>query len=63
LQQPNLHKYLAEHDILLEAYGPLTPITTKPDGPVTAVIEKIAKKEGKTPAQVTNHPYFVHLSD
>jgi len=63
LQQPKLHKYLSDNDILLEAYGPLTPITAKAGGPVTAVIEKIAKKEGKTPAQVSTHIAFTHSSD
>ena len=52
LQQKKLLQYLAENDILFEAYGPLAPLTSKKDGPLTAVIEKIAKNEGKTPAQV-----------
>jgi len=52
LQQPKLRAYLEENDILLSAYAPLVPLTTKTDGPLTPVVEKIAKKEGKTPAQV-----------
>jgi diketogulonate reductase-like aldo/keto reductase len=52
LQQNKLRKYLAENDILLEAYAPLVPLTTKTNGPLTPVIERIAKKEGRTPAQV-----------
>jgi hypothetical protein len=52
LQQPKLRAYLEKNDILLSAYAPLVPLTTKKDGPLTPVIEKIAKKEGKTPAQV-----------
>jgi diketogulonate reductase-like aldo/keto reductase len=52
LQQNELRKYHAKHDILTCAYGPLTPLTTKKDGPVTAVVEEIAKAQGKTPAQV-----------
>jgi 2-dehydropantolactone reductase len=54
LQQNKLRQYLAENDILLEAYAPLVPLTTKTDGPLTPIIDKIAKKQGKTPAQV--HP-------
>jgi diketogulonate reductase-like aldo/keto reductase len=52
LQQNKLPKFHAENDILTEAYAPLAPLTSKKDGPLTAVIEKIAKKERKTPAQV-----------
>jgi diketogulonate reductase-like aldo/keto reductase len=52
LQQNKLRTFLADNDILVEAYAPLVPLTTKKDGPLTAVIEKIAKNEGKTPAQV-----------
>lgn len=53
LQQKKLLAYLAENDILVAAYAPLAPLTSKKDGPLTAVIEKIAEKEGKTPAQVS----------
>jgi diketogulonate reductase-like aldo/keto reductase len=52
LQQDKLRQYLAENDILLEAYAPLVPLTTKTDGPLTPILDKIAKKQGKTPAQV-----------
>lgn len=52
LQQNKLRQFHAENDILTEAYAPLAPLTSKKDGPLTAVIEKIAEKEGKTPAQV-----------
>lgn len=52
LQQRKLHEFLAKNDILVEGYAPLIPLTTKKDGPLTSVVEKIAKKEGKTPAQV-----------
>lgn len=60
LQQKKLLAYLAEKDILVAAYGPLAPLTGKKDGPLTAVIEKIAEKEGKTPAQV--FPPFMLLT-
>jgi len=52
LQQNNLRKFHAENDILTEAYAPLCPLTTKKDGPLTAVVERIAKEQGRTPAQV-----------
>jgi diketogulonate reductase-like aldo/keto reductase len=52
LQQNKLRQYLAEHDVLTCAYSPLMPLTTKKEGPLTAVIEKIAKKQGRTEAQV-----------
>src|ERR1700694_2167762 len=45
LQQNKLRQYLSEHDIIPCAYSPLMPLTTKKDGPLTAVIEKIAKKQ------------------
>jgi diketogulonate reductase-like aldo/keto reductase len=32
--------------------GPLTPLVAKRDGPVTPVVKELAKKYGKTPAQV-----------
>ena len=54
LQQNSLRKFHAEKDILTEAYGPLTSLTTKKDGPLTAVVDKIAEREGKTAAQVSN---------
>ena len=54
LQQPKLRAYLEKNDILLSAYAPLVPLTTKADGPLSPVVEKIAKKEGKTPAQVSS---------
>jgi len=52
LQQNKLLEFLAKNDILVEAYTPLVSLTTKKDGPLTPVIEKIAKEVGKTPAQV-----------
>jgi diketogulonate reductase-like aldo/keto reductase len=52
LQQNKLLSFLAENDIIVEAYAPLAPLSAKKDGPLTAVIERIAKTEGKTPAQV-----------
>ena len=51
-QTPNLAKFLADNDILFGTYGPLTPLVAKKDGPVTPVVESLAKKYGKSPAQV-----------
>ena len=51
-QTPNLARYLAENDILFATYGPLTPLVAKKDGPVTPVVDELAKKYSKTPAQV-----------
>jgi len=51
-QTPNLARYLADNDILFATYGPLTPLVAKKDGPVTPVVEELANKYGKTPAQV-----------
>jgi len=53
LQQNKLRKFHAENDILTEAYAPLVPLTMKKDGPLTTVVERIAKEQGKTPAQVS----------
>lgn len=54
----NLHEHLellefcAKHDIIIEAYSPLTPITKQPGGPVDEPVAKAAKRLGATPAQV-----------
>lgn len=47
MQQNKLRAFLAENDILMEAYALLVPLTTKKDGPLTAVIERIAKEEAE----------------
>ena len=52
LPQDKLRSYHAEKGIITEAYGPLTPLVSKPEGPVTSVVEAIANKRDKTPAQV-----------
>ena len=52
LTQDKLRRYHAEKGIITEAYGPLTPLVSKPEGPVSPLVEAIAKKKDKTPAQV-----------
>lgn len=52
LPQEKLLNYHATKGIITEAYGPLTPLVSKPEGPVTSVVEVIASKRDKTPAQV-----------
>jgi len=42
----------AKHDIVVEAYSSLAPITTYPGGPVDAPIKTAAKRIGATPTQV-----------
>ncbi|KAA1478082.1 Aldo/keto reductase [Dentipellis sp. KUC8613] len=48
----DLLAYSAQHNIVIEAYGSLAPITTYPGGPVDKVLATIAKRIGGTPAQV-----------
>jgi len=47
-----LLKLAAEHNIVIETYGALTPITKKPGGPVDKPVNEIAQRLGITPAQV-----------
>jgi len=51
-EHASLLRFAAEKGIIIEAYGSLAPITTKPGGPVDAPVAKIAKRLGATPAQV-----------
>ncbi|KAI0057694.1 Aldo/keto reductase, partial [Artomyces pyxidatus] len=48
----DLLAYSAKHDIVIEAYGSLAPITTYPAGPLTPVLNQIAARIHGTPAQV-----------
>ena len=48
LQQPELIEYCREHDIVVEAYSPLAHARAMDD----AVIKDIAKKHGKSYAQI-----------
>jgi len=47
-----LLKLAAEHGIIIETYGALTPITKKAGGPVDEPVQSIAQRRGITPAQV-----------
>lgn len=41
-----------KHNIVIEAYGPLTPLFRQKGGPVDSVVEKLAADKGATPAQI-----------
>ncbi|WVQ94474.1 hypothetical protein IAU59_001553 [Kwoniella sp. CBS 9459] len=47
-----LASFLKEHDIAIEAYGPLAPLTRATGGPVDEVVKKIAKDHGIEESQV-----------
>ncbi|CAH6720226.1 NADPH-dependent conjugated polyketone reductase C2 [[Candida] jaroonii] len=52
-QWPGLYDYCQSHDILIEAYGPLTPLSRiETPHPLTAILAELAKKYGKTDAQL-----------
>lgn len=54
-QTPGIFKYAQEKGILLQAFSPLGPLTAaaKDDSaPLTPVLEKLAEKYSKTPAQI-----------
>lgn len=60
-QSPGILDFSQKHNILVEAYGPLTPIfrikdaetgEVKTDHPVAPVLENLALKYNKTPAQI-----------
>ena len=52
LQQPELLQYCKDAGIVVFSYSPLAPLTKKTDGPVTPIVEELAKKYGRTPAQI-----------
>ncbi len=45
-------EYCKSNGIAIEAYTPLGPISYKPGGPVDEVVEKLAKKYNRSPAQI-----------
>ncbi|OAX38219.1 Aldo/keto reductase [Rhizopogon vinicolor AM-OR11-026] len=51
-QQSQTLEYAAKHDIVIEAYGALTPVTGEPGGPVDAPLNEIAARLGATTDQV-----------
>jgi len=51
-EHKDLIEFAVQHNILLEAYSSLTPITRYPGGPVDKPVLAAAKRLGATPAQV-----------
>lgn len=54
-QTPGIYKYAQEHGILLTAYSPLGPIIAKTkdeNAPLTPVLDALAKKYNRSPAQI-----------
>ncbi|KXS16197.1 hypothetical protein M427DRAFT_154894 [Gonapodya prolifera JEL478] len=52
LQQPALHAYHKQHNILTASYGPLIPLVKHQNGPVDPIVSAIATAHSATPAQV-----------
>jgi diketogulonate reductase-like aldo/keto reductase len=52
LQREELVGFMKKHGITVESYGPLTPITKAPGGPVDEVVEELAKKYSVTTGDV-----------
>eukprot|EP01117_Protostelium_nocturnum_P015465 TRINITY_DN6005_c1_g1_i1.p1 TRINITY_DN6005_c1_g1~~TRINITY_DN6005_c1_g1_i1.p1 ORF type:complete len:288 (-),score=108.89 TRINITY_DN6005_c1_g1_i1:68-931(-) len=52
LQANEVLKFCKENGIQTEAYSPLISLVHKKEGPVDSVVEGIAKKRGKTSAQI-----------
>lgn len=51
-QTPGIVEFAKKNGIYIESYGGLVPLTTATDGPLTPVVEKIAKTHGKSTTQV-----------
>ncbi|KAI0087780.1 Aldo/keto reductase, partial [Irpex rosettiformis] len=51
-ENKGLLAYAAKHDIIIEAYSSLAPITRYPGGPVDKPVNDAAKRLGATPTQV-----------
>lgn len=55
-QSPDIVKYCQENNILVEAYGPLTPLfrvkEEEKDHPLTGLLPELSAKYGRTPAQI-----------
>ncbi|CCH42265.1 Aldo-keto reductase family 1 member [Wickerhamomyces ciferrii] len=51
-QSPGIVEFAQKNDILIEAYGPLTPLFRATDGPLAPVTKELATKYGKTEAQI-----------
>ncbi|KAI5955625.1 hypothetical protein KGF54_001127 [Candida jiufengensis] len=51
-QTPGIVEYSQKQGVLIEAYGPLGPITKGKPGPLDPVLEKLSKKYNKTEDQI-----------
>lgn len=51
-QSPGIIEYAKKNDILVEAYGPLSPVIRASGGPLDPVLKKLGEKYGKNEAQV-----------
>lgn len=51
-QSPEIVEFSKKNDILLTAYGPLTPIVRAKGGPLDPVLEELSKKYNKLPTQI-----------
>ncbi|KIL59056.1 hypothetical protein M378DRAFT_131847 [Amanita muscaria Koide BX008] len=51
-EKKTLLEYAAQHNIVIEAYSSLTPITKLPGGPVDKVVKEAAAKRGVQPSQI-----------
>ena len=52
LQHGNLIQYHKNKDIKLSAYSPQVPITKASEGPLTPILEKLAKKYAVNPGEI-----------
>jgi diketogulonate reductase-like aldo/keto reductase len=52
LQHAGLIDYHKKHGIALSAYGPQTPVTKAPGGPVDDVLAKLSKKYAVNPGEI-----------
>lgn len=52
LQQPDIVDFCKANGILIESYSPLASVVHKPGGPVDSVVEGLAAKHNKTPAEI-----------
>ncbi|KAH3687569.1 hypothetical protein WICPIJ_001449 [Wickerhamomyces pijperi] len=51
-QSNGIIQYAKDHDILVEAYSPLAPLSRSPDGPLKDLLPELVAKYGKTDAQI-----------
>ncbi|KAH3667011.1 hypothetical protein WICMUC_005358 [Wickerhamomyces mucosus] len=51
-QSEGIIEFAKQNDILVEAYGPLTPLFRAKEGPLAQVLPKLTEKYGKTEGQI-----------